>query len=155
MFYYITTSYTALFTVAITRIVLIPQIKYLFKKVYRSLKMGSPFVLFTISCFVTFSFIMYTINRRTPNLKSIYQEFIETLQISCLDDYATILRRNNWLVGLMIIFYIVFFNHLLMNILIAQLFNALAVEDINKKVMKSLAPNHPINIKDNEPDMEV
>jgi hypothetical protein len=42
-----------------------------------------------------------------------------------------------------------------MNILIAQLFNALAVEDINKKVMKSLAPNHPINIKDNEPDMEV
>jgi hypothetical protein len=78
---YLSDWYTLLYMTMTLRIVLIPEVKDNFRKVYKSLFEASSFLLIGLAFFLIYAFGMNAFNQN----RSIYIEIIEALQLACLD----------------------------------------------------------------------
>lgn len=146
MLCFLTYFYTGLYITLMLRIILIPEVKANFKKVYWSMFEASSFLMLGLAFLIVYAFAMHAINRN----RSIYMEAIEALQLSCLDEHGTFLHDVNWLKGLVMIAFMVFVNHLVMNIVVAQLFNAIEQADIDQKIMENLPQSRELSEVEDE-----
>lgn len=123
-----------LYLVATLRILLIDEVMQLFLKVCRCLRTISPLLSFTVFVYLSFSLYLYVAHKRTSDLQSIFTSLIEALQIVTLDDFTGILRKFDFVSSAVVLCMMVLLNHLLMNVLISEVFNAIEEEDMQNKL---------------------
>lgn len=123
-----------MYFVSVLRILLIEEVRELFKKVLRALWTISPLISFTIFVYIAFSFYLYIVHQRSSDVQTIFSSLIEGLQIITLDDFTVILRKFNVFSSMVILLMMVILNHLLMNVLISEVFNVIEEDDMKKKL---------------------
>ncbi len=89
-----------------------------------ALRSTTPILGLTLLSFFCFSLYIYITHKRTNDLISFFRSFIEAIQYVTLDDVTVILRRNAWYFSIIGICFVVLLNHLLMNVIVSQVFNS-------------------------------
>ena len=94
---------------------------------------ASTILSLTLTCFICFSIYVYLVHKRTADMITLFRSFIEAIQFITLDDITRVLRANPWYFSISGILFVVLLNHFLMNVIFAQIINALEEADTNRK----------------------